>query len=126
MHTVRCSSCLSCQHVPPPCIPPAMHAPPTMHTSLSCKCVPCHACPLPCYTSLSCMPPAMHAPCHSCPLPCNLLPCIPPPLLNRMTDTCKNITFPQLLLPTVIIRLMSKAKTKYQPIASPTWNPQEA
>ena len=60
-----------CHAYPPPCMPPAMYG-------------PFHTCPLPC------MPPAMnapymHAPCHTC------------PPVDRMTDTCENITFPQLL-----------------------------
>ena len=43
-----------CHAHPPPCMPPAMHAP---H--------PCHACPLPC------MPPSTHTPCHARALPCS-------------------------------------------------------
>ena len=71
-------------HVPPlPYMPPVMHAP-AMHA-------PCHAC------SLSCMPP-----CHIHPLPCMPLP------MDRMTDACENITFPQLLLRTVIIQPSSR------------------
>ena len=48
----------------------------------------------------------MHAPLvtHSPPLPCTPLhrPTRPPPHVNRITDRCKNINFPQLLLWTVI------------------------
>ena len=35
--------------------------------------------------------------------------CTPPPV-DRMTDTCENITFPQLLLRTVISSLSSEHK----------------
>ena len=77
-------------HTPPPYIPP------------------CHTHPLPC------MPPftthtrlTMHTPCHVCPLPhmppllwMPPLPCTSP--LDRMTDACENIIFPQLLLRAVI------------------------
>ena len=66
---------------PPPCMPPAMHAP------------------------MLCIPPAMHAPMHAphtwptphmphtthAPLPCHT-----PPPVNRITDACENITLPQL------------------------------
>ena len=92
MRTVCCSGCLSCHTwplpctPPPPCTPPATHAPPATHGPL------CHAHPLPH------MPPATHAPlCHIYPLPC-----MPPPL---SIEACKNITFPQLLLRTVVKRM---------------------
>ena len=66
-----------------PCTPPAMHTPTThaLH----------HA-----------WIPAMHASCHACPLPHTPShhTCLPP--VDRMTDACENITFPQLLLRTVI------------------------
>ena len=80
-------SCQAC----PPChaCPPATHAPCHVcllpHIPLAMH-APCHACPLPCTS------PAMHAPCHAHPLPCMS------PTVNRMTDDCENITFPQLLL----------------------------
>ena len=75
---------------------------PAKHTPL-----PCHACPPPRTPLLPCTPPAthaspamhapaMHAPCHATPLPRT-------PPVNRITDRCKNITFPQLLLRTVKI-----------------------
>ena len=91
-----CSGRLSCHACPPPC----------MH--------PCHACSLPCYAC----PPAMHAPLPHTPT----LPCMPPTLTHTwplhytyaalhhacplwtdfLTHACENITFPQLLLRTVI------------------------
>ena len=104
----------TCMHAPLPCMPPhAMHVPalcaPLLCMSLHHACPPgthaphhahpCHMCSLP-HT-----PPAMHAPlCHECPL-CHAcpLPFTPPPV-DRMTDACENITFPQLLLRTVIRR----------------------
>ena len=78
----------------------------TMHSSgcvSSAAVAHTHACPPPRHAHAlmgmyptppyhaSC-PPAMHAPtpCHTCPTP-----------LNRISDRCKNITFPQLLLRTV-------------------------
>ena len=105
-------------HMPPyhtfplPCMPPAMDNP------LPCMPPPCHAHTLP----LPHIPPAMHAPCHGhpsamhMPLPCMPpchacpfslphmppLPCTSPPPMDRMTDSYENITFPQLLLRTVI------------------------
>ena len=76
MHTVLCSGCLSCHAQPRHTRPPAMHAPvtytPATHAPLPCM-PPCHA-----------HPSVMHA-----------------PPMNRITDRCKNITFPQLLLRTV-------------------------
>ena len=83
-------------HAPLPCMPPAMHAP-------SCHAAP----PLPwsCPRGGPCMPPLLHTHLparggmasqhawgrhHACP-PCG------------QTDTCKNITFPQLLLRAVKI-----------------------
>ena len=84
MRTICCSGRLS-----RPAHPPATHAPD--HAT------PYHACP-----------PATHTPCQICPLPCTTPPCHapchaqPPPPVDRMTDACENITFPQLLLRTVI------------------------
>ena len=111
MRTVRCSGSLSnllpCTS---PChaCPPALHyssimpPPPTTHG-------PCHTCPsshayLFCHT----FPPAMHTPPLPCMPPHHAYPppqcmnpqCAPP--VNRMTDACENITFPQLLLRKVI------------------------
>ena len=103
---------LHTMHTPPPtlhahCHACPMHTPPT-HATCHAHMPPMHA---PCHTHPSpCMPPAMHAPlpciplCHVCtpsmhaPLPCNpsSLPRTPPPC--GQTDTCKNITFQQLLL----------------------------
>ena len=72
-------------HAPHHAYPPAMHAP------LPCM-PPHHTHPLPS------TPPAMHAPLphtphHACPLPCRPPPHHACPHVNRMTDTCKNITF---------------------------------
>ena len=80
IYTVCCSGHLSCHACPPPTThTPAMHTPPG------------HTCP-----------PAMHA-ATTHPLPhMPPLPCTPPPTVDRMTDACENITFPQLLLRTVI------------------------
>ena len=66
-------------HPPQPCMPPCNHT-----------CPHNHACP-----------PTMHAPHSHTHTP--LQPCMPPttthaPPVNRITDTCKNITFPQLRL----------------------------
>ena len=86
MRSIRCSDRLSCHTCPLPCTPSTMHAPCHAHPL-------CHTCP-----PLPLTPPTMHAP----------LPCTsphhtcPPPPMNRITDRCKNITFPQLLLQTVI------------------------
>ena len=72
MRTARFSGLLSCHARPPP----------TMHI------------PQRCMPHLPCMAPAKHAPRHACP---------PPPLWTEgMTHACENITFPQLLLWTVI------------------------
>ena len=47
--------------------------------------------------------PAMHAPHHTCPLTCLSLAMHAAPLLTEfLTHACENITFPQLLLRTVI------------------------
>ena len=126
MRTVCCSGRLSCHarpcHTCPlPCTNPLprmspCHACSPVHTSLPCM--------PPCHTPLPCKPPATHAPYHafhplSCMTPnaCPSLPCTPPlchvhptllhhafPPTDKMTDACENITFPQLLLRTVIIR----------------------
>ena len=87
--TICCSGHVSCHVCPPPCTPPAMHA-------------SCHSCPLPC------MSPTTHAPTTHTPLPhmppamYALLPCMPPPCTELLTQACENITFPQLLLRTVM------------------------
>ena len=82
-------------------MPPAMH-PPTMHTPFTTH-APSQTGPLhPTCSPLPHMPPfAMHAPlCHTHPpLPMHAPLCHTP--MDRMTDTCENITFPQLLLRTV-------------------------
>ena len=116
MRTVRCSGRLSCHACspamyPPPPTPPCIHTfPPTMDTPLPCTC-PCHAFPHAMHTP----PPATHSPCHGHPSAMHMpLPCMPLPLphmppfamhippMDRMTDAYENITFPQLLLRTVI------------------------
>ena len=117
MRTVRCSGRLSCHARPYHACPPSLpHTLPTMHASLPCMLHPYHACHLPTHA----------CPCHTCPLPCMLpppilcapLPCMAPtthaphhthpllhmplPWIERTIHSCENITFPQLLLRTVI------------------------
>ena len=72
-----------------PAHPLAMHTPYATHT-------PCHTCPLP--HTPSCLLPHMPPPRHTCSPAMHA-----PPPVNRITDSCKNITFPQLLLWTVMI-----------------------
>ena len=95
------------------CMPPATMHGPRNHACPPQLCTPpYHACPpQPCMPPLSCMPPCNHA-CppyhacphnHTCPLPPPTTHAPPPathacPPVNRITDTCKNITFPQLRL----------------------------
>ena len=75
-----------------------------------CHLFPYHACPSPCMPP-PCMPPctpchapAMHVPCHACPhYTCPLHACSP---VNRLTDRCKNITFPQLCLQAETVELL--------------------
>ena len=74
MHTGRCSGHLSCHARHLPHMPP-----PATHAST------CHAHPLPCTPPL-----------HACPLPRMPPRHARPPPVNRMTDTCKNITLLQL------------------------------
>ena len=119
MRTIRSSGRLSYNVHPPPCMPPAMYAPPPMHA-------PCYACP--CHACCPCMPLTMHAPTMHAPHPAMHAPptrhapavqvypplCMPaPPTMHApvmhaplrtecLTDGCENITFPQLLLRTVI------------------------
>ena len=109
MRIVRCSGRLSCHACPLPCMPPSMHTllphmPPAMHT-------PCHMPTLPHMppgTHATHTPPATHVPPgHACQPPCTP-PCNahPPAMhapapVDRMTDACENIAFPQLLLRTV-------------------------
>ena len=93
--------------IPVGCVPSAAVAvSPATSTPLCCAC-----------------PPTMHAPCHACPLPYMLpptvhapLPCMPPPCTPpcRQTDTCENITFPQLLLWMVIslLELLKQRKVR--------------
>ena len=76
-------------HAPPPT--PTKHAPCHAHPSHTCPTH--HACPLPCMSPAK-HAPAMHSPHHTCP-PAMHAPC-------GQTDTCENITFPQLLLQTVM------------------------
>ena len=92
MRTVRCSGRLSCHACPLP----ATHAPTAMHVSLPCM-TPPHTPPAT-YAPLPCIPP-----CHTCPPPPHMppLPCSPP-WTEFLTHACENITFPQLLLWTVI------------------------
>ena len=121
IHTVRCSGRFSCHACPPQpnyTFPPTTH-PPTMHDPLPCTtCLTCplaihapnHACPHnthppphthtpTTHTPLPCMPPSRTPPCHTG-LPCHarppphMPPCHTRPPLDRMTDTCENITFP--------------------------------
>ena len=106
MRTVCCRGCLSCHachlpctphchahtpatHAPLPCMPPATHA-------------PCHACPPAMHVSPAMhTPPTTHTPYNACPPAMHApMPCMPSPL-NRITDRCRNIIFPQLLLRTV-------------------------
>ena len=81
-------------------ISPATLAPPTMHAPTM-------------HNPLPCMPPATHTPPPSCMPPAThtSLPCMPPytthPLWTEfLTHACGNITFPQLLLWTVIMTCM--------------------
>ena len=99
---LQCLSLMPRMHTPLPCTP--CHASP----------LPCHASPLPCHVSpLPChAPPATHSlphtPCHTSPIPPHdpPLPAMLDPLpVNRITDRCKNFTFPQLLLRTVKSRM---------------------
>ena len=110
---------LATTHVPwQPCMPPSNHAPPpaTMHPRQPHMppwqwCMPPgnHACPLatmhvpwqPCMppSNHACPPTTMHTPRQPCMLPSNHAcppwqPRMPPPV-DRITDTCKNITLPQ-------------------------------
>ena len=99
LHTVRWSGRLSC------------HARPHCHAYQPAKHAPCHACPPPCTPPCHTCPHHAWPPCHAC-FP---LPCMPPshhacppamhaPLWTEfLTHACENITFPQLLLRTVII-----------------------
>ena len=109
MRTVRCSGNLSC-HVCMP--PPAMHVtstlphkPPAMHT------------PLPH------IPPATHVTCLPCMAPRNTHPlsCMPPcharPTCGQ-TETCENITFPQLLFRTVKTRTVNEPPSNIGNIVS--------
>ena len=73
---------------PPPLLPCMPSLPCTPHL--------CHTCSPPC------MPPAMHAPHHACPPATRTRHACPLPAMHacrvdRMTHTCKNITFPQTL-----------------------------
>ena len=72
---------------PPPCTSPTTYAPPATHAPLQ-HMPPATHIPLPHTYPCHTCPPAMHAPATHIPLSCT-----PPP--DRMTDVCKNITFPQ-------------------------------
>ena len=67
-----------------------------MRTVRCSGCLSCHAFP-----HLPCMTPDKHDPCHERPLPCTH-PATHPPTTEGMIHACENITFPQLLLRTVI------------------------
>ena len=90
MRTVHCSGRLSCHTPPCHAHPPAMHTS-TMHSPPATHAPPCHACPLPHMPPHHVHPPAMHAApaTHGA--------------VDRMTDACENIIFPQLLLRAVNI-----------------------
>ena len=90
-------------HTPCHVCPPAMHAPsPAMHAPSPAMHAPCHAHPLQHTPHLPCMPPAMHsplpctAPCHTCPLPRTPPATHTPCHACSLTDACENITLPQL------------------------------
>ena len=89
MHTVRCSGRLSCHVCPLPCMSPL-----TMHAPLLCMS------PFTTHTLSPCMPPH-----YTCSLTILTHLSYAQPPVDRMTDTCENITFPQLLLRTVKIVL---------------------
>ena len=102
-HAHPCHTCPPAMYSPLPCIPPCHVFP---HHA------PCHAClPHHVHPTLPCTPPAMHAP-HACPLPQMShfphpvmhapLPHMHPLWTEFLTHACENITFPQLLLLTVI------------------------
>ena len=102
----------------------------------------------PLNSPLPCTPPPFttHTPCHAhTPLLCmHTLPCIPPfchahppftthtqsamhaslyherPLVNRITDRCKNITFPQLHLGAVIIDTTARSDELIVHLIPPT------
>ena len=94
-----CHVCPPCHACPMLCMPPAMHAP---HHAC-----PYHACPPPCH---ACPPPTRHAPAmQACPPLCMPAPpTMHAPVMHAplgtecLTDACENISFPQLLLRTVI------------------------
>ena len=94
-------------HTPCHALPsPATHNPPYMPppTHTSCH-APCNTCPLAMHAPSPPpprMPPATHAPRDTCPTPATRPPTTCSPV-DRMTDTCENVTFPQLLLRTVIM-----------------------
>ena len=93
MHTVHCSGRLSCHAHSLPRMPPFnTHAPFTKHAPLCHTYLLHHACP-PLFAMH--VPFAMYVPlCHA------------HPPVDRMTDACENITFPQLLLRTVKISML--------------------
>ena len=84
---------------------PAMHAlslsmhvtSPAIHTPIMHAPLPSHAYPSYVPPRHAYPPQAMHIPQPCIPLPCTPLPshACPPLIGNRMTDRCKNITFPQ-------------------------------
>ena len=93
-------------------VSPATHTHPTLPRMRLQTCThPCHACPPTTPTAVPpVMPTAMHAAYHTCPpphtsppatrpSPATHVPChVWPQWTEWLTDTCKNITFPQLLL----------------------------
>ena len=118
--TLTVSRRILCMPLPQPCMPPpgnhacppaTMHAPqPTMHTPHKpCMPLPTTHPQQPCTPpgNHACPPPTTHAPNQPCnpptppgqPCMSPHQPCMPPkharPPVDRMTHTCKNITFPQ-------------------------------
>ena len=109
--TLRCSAVVSTELKPgtkQECIPIGC-VPTTVSGRLSY-----HARPLPCTPPCHAHNHAMHTPhsphmpliCHACPLFATHAPFpsprMPPPRTEFLTQACENITFPQLLLRTVI------------------------
>ena len=105
MRTIRCSTVVSpATHTPCHACPssPRIPSPFTMQAPLHHTCPLCHTCPpLPCIPPSPCIPPLPHRP----PSPHPHFAMHPPfttHRMDRMTDACENITFPELLLRTVI------------------------
>ena len=146
MRTVRCSGNLSCHACMLPChacpLHPATQAPCHAHPHHACplphmlpamQATPCHIYPPAMHTRLPCHPlahhschmympsAATHASCHAC-LPPHTYPAIHAPCHARptcgQTDTCENITFPQLLLRTVKTRTVNEPPSNISNIVS--------